>query len=232
MRMYVLPLWALFVSLTIAAQTSAPASENPSTLLLPARLEKTVRAEKIAAGSVVKFRLEEPVLLEHGVVVPEGAQLRGRVLDAARLGDGTASRLAIVVDQMEWKHNVVPLRAYINGVVAVREVFRQKQGDWRCQQYVERQTASRGEKSTRGNPVATPMPRPMDCGNNPWTATEERVIRDRGADLKDIVLHRSAQDGSTFLFSQRKNVHLPSGTVLILKNVPQSEAEVGLISQK
>lgn len=234
MRILVLPLSALALALTVSAQTnlSTTSSSEAGTLFLPASLDKTLRAEKSRPGDRVNFRLNEPVLFGHGIVLPEGAHLRGQVIEARKLDGEHASRLAVVVERAEWKGNAVPLHAFISGVVKVREVSRQKSSDWRCQPYAERMaTGPRADKSARTQ--APTVARPLDCASSPWAAAEERVIRDRGADLKDVVLHRNVHDGSTFLFSHKRNIRIPGGIELMLQNVPVEEsASAAVISQK
>jgi hypothetical protein len=233
MRLLVLPLSALAFALTVTDQTKLPTSSSfeHGTLFLPASLEKSLRAEKCHPGDRVNLRLVEPVLFGHGVVLPEGTHLRGQVIEAQKLDAGHASRLAIVVERAEWKGNAVSLHAFVSGVVKLREVSEANSADWRCQQYAERTaTGSRMDKSARSQ---LPVGRPADCATGHWGAPEERVIRDRGADLKDIVLHRNLSDGSTFLFSHKKNIHLPGGINLMLRNIPVDEtAPAAMISQK
>jgi hypothetical protein len=234
MRILVLPLSALAVALIVSAQQNLPttSTSEPGTLYLPASLDKTLRAEKSHVEDRVNLRLDVPVLFGHGIVLPAGAHLRGHVIEARKLDGEHASRLAIVVERAEWKGNAIPLHAFISGAVKVREVTQAKSADWRCQPYTERMAnGSRMDKSSRSQ-VPT-LSRPADCAANPWAAAEERVIRERGADLKDVVLHRNLHDGSTFLFSHKKNIRLQGGIGLMLRNVPAEEsASAAVISQR
>ena len=120
MRLPVLPLSALAFALTVSAQNNLPttATSEPGTLFLPVTLEKTLRVEKSHPGDRVNMRLAEPVLFTHGVVLPEGARLRGQVIEARKLDGEHASRLAIVVDRAEWKGNAVSLHAFLSGVMS------------------------------------------------------------------------------------------------------------------
>jgi hypothetical protein len=176
------------------------------------------------------LRLDEPVLFGRGIVLPAGAHLRGQVIEARKLDREHASRLAIVVERAEWKENAVPLHAFISGAVKVREVTEAKSADWRCQSFAERMANSSRTTARSQAPAAS---RPTDCAPNPWGAAEERVVRERGADLKDVVLHRNLHDGSTFLFSHKKNIRLQGGIGLMLQNVPAEEsASAVVISQR
>ena len=233
MRILVLPLSALAIALTATAQNSPPSTSTsePGMLFLPVSLEKTLRVEKSRPGDRVNFRLVEPVLFGHGVVLPEGTRLRGQVIEARKL-DREPSRLAIVVEQAEWKGNAFPLHAFISGILKVREVRQAKSADWRCLQYGERTgMGPRVDKYPRSQGPS--VSRPLNCSSNPLAVSEERVTRDRGADLKDVVLHRNFHDGSTLLFSHKKNIHLPGGIGLMLQNVPVDEsASAAIILQK
>ncbi len=232
MRVLVFPLSALAFAVTLSAQTNLAVNATPpGSLFLPATLKKTIKADKVREGASLKLRLEEPVLLGHGVVIPGGAQLTGHVLAASKLDKERASTLAILVDSAEWKQQKVPLHAFVSGVVTFREISESKASDWRCQAFTERaSTATRSEKSSRSQSVT--IPKPIDC-NNPWPEEEDRVVRDRKADLRDVVLHRNLRDGSTFLFSQKRNVKLPGGILLMLHNVPvEKPSAVEIISQK
>jgi hypothetical protein len=229
MRILVLPLSALAIALTVSAQSS-PNTTTPSesgALYLPATLSKTLRSEKTHPGDAVKLRLNEPVLVGHGLVIPEGAVLRGRVTQANGLEGEHASRLAILVDTAEWKHQKFPLHASISGVVKVREVSLQKSTDWRCGSPDERRgTRLPGEAA----PVARPSP--VDCKSG-MANPEVNVVRERGADLKEVLIRRNHQDGSTVLFSHKKNVHLKGGIVLMLRNVsPDEQSSTTIVSQK
>lgn len=231
MRILVLPLSALAVALTVSAQNLPTTSTSePGTLYLPASLDKTLRAEKSHVGDRVNLRLDEPVLFGHGIVLPAGAHLRGQVIEARKLDGEHASRLAFVVERAEWKENAVPLHAFISGAVKVREVTQAKSADWRCQPFAERMANASRMPSRSQVPTGS---RPTDCSPSPWAAAEERVIRERGADLKDVVLHRNLHDGSTFLFSHKKNIRLQGGIELMLQNFPEEErASAAVISQR
>jgi hypothetical protein len=233
MRILVLPLSALAIALTVSAQANLKATSASETgaLYLPATLNKTLRAERTHPGAAVRFTLEEPVLLGHGVVMPEGAHLQGHVTEASKLDEGRASRLAIVVETAEWKHQKVQLRAFISGVVTRREVSQQKTGDWRCQPLLEKPVLS--NRNTLNGGPGTAVPKPRECSGNLGAVGEERVVRDRRADLKDVVLHRNPLDGSTVLFSHKRNIKLEAGTVLMLRNLSADQSvQAEVISEK
>jgi hypothetical protein len=233
MRLLVLPLSALVVTLTVPAQTNLKATPSSETgaLYLPATLNKTLRAERTHPGAAVRFTLEEPVLMGHGVVMPEGAHLQGHVTAASKLDGSRASRLAIVVETAEFKHQKVALHAFISGVVTRREVRQQRTADWRCQPMVDKPMLS--NRNTINGGSGTTVPKPRDCSGNLGAVGEERVVLERRADLKDVVLHRNPLDGSTVLFSHKRNIKLDGGTVLMLRNWSADESvQAEIISQK
>ncbi|MGO9517939.1 MAG: hypothetical protein ACLPND_12910, partial [Candidatus Korobacteraceae bacterium] len=86
---------------------------------IPARLTKTVRADKVHPGGAVEFRTLEPVLVGKGLVMPENTLLRGRVLTAGAKQEGRNSWLVMVVERAEWKEHSLPLRAFITAQITL-----------------------------------------------------------------------------------------------------------------
>lgn len=226
MRLLVLPLSALAVVVSVSAQDNfkVPSQPEAGAFYMPASLNKAIQAEKIRLGDPVHLKLDEPVLVGRGIVMPQGTQLTGHVTAARALEGERGSQLGILVESAEWKRHTVPLHAFISGLITVRQISRES--DPRC----EPGGNPLGSLTTkRGSAFSEPTG--WEC-NGGWPGTEVSSITERGTDRKELRLRRN-QDESTFLLSHKKNVHLPGGTLLMLKNVPlQVENPAQMISQK
>jgi len=113
-----------------SAESSAPATvptprPTPTPIQVPegtelvAALERGVSSGKSLAGDVVSASLAEPVEIDGAVVVPAGAQLRGRV--TAVQGSGRVkgrARLAFAFDTLVLKSGELPLETRAIDVTA------------------------------------------------------------------------------------------------------------------
>src|SRR5271167_4755582 len=119
MRAISLVLLAVNALIATAQQPAASSLVSSSKLSIPARLIKTVRADKVHPGGPVEFRTLEPVLVGKDLVMPEDTLLRGRVLSAGPKQQGRNSWLVLVVERAEWKQHSLPLRAFITAQITL-----------------------------------------------------------------------------------------------------------------
>jgi hypothetical protein len=113
----------LFSAVAVFAQdqtTLAPGAQVPENLSIPARLTKTLDTNKCKSGDVVEMRTLEPVLLSHGLVMPEDAKLQGKVLGAASSQNNQPSWIVLVLERAEWKQHSILLHAFVSGQITVK----------------------------------------------------------------------------------------------------------------
>lgn len=215
MRRLVLPLSALLCALSslFAQVQSMPAGQYSSDLYIPTILQNTIKVEKVRAGDEVRFESAEAVLLHDGLVLPEGAKLYGHVRQSEAIESSAESRLSIEIDRAEWRHNKMPLHAFISGVGLLRQVVNQP-ANTRCSGY---------DPDVQAQPQGPTSPEHPDCSMG-WLQNRA-VVRDIDFNLEDLRLQTNVRDGSTTLISAKKNVHLPGGLLLMLHNVPVKDPE-------
>src|SRR5271167_1842289 len=119
MRAISLVLLAVNALIATAQQPAASSLVSSSKLSIPARLTRTVRADKAHPGGPVEFRTLEPVLVGKDLVMPENSLLRGRILSAGAKQEGKNSWLVLVVERAEWKQHSLPLHAFITAQIAL-----------------------------------------------------------------------------------------------------------------
>lgn len=222
-------LFLLLASLTLAEEhpTAAPQLESPANLSIPVQLSRTVSTDKCKVGDSVEFKSLEPVLIGKGVVMPTDTRLHGRVLGtASRQGDKPAW-LVLLVDRAEWKEYSLPLHAFIASQITVKPKASHSGA------------AAAPLSADNGTPQATTNRRPRNLNarqagmSDPagdLSSVAPRAPQDGTAavqdelppdykPLDDVHIFRD-KNGTTFLLSQKANVKLPSGTMLMLRNQP------------
>lgn len=226
MRTYGVPLGALLLALALSAQDKFNSPEaTPGELHIPVTLTKGLKVEKLHVGDEVRFRLEGPVLVGHGLVMPDGATLVGRVRLSKPLLGRSPSLLSVIVHEARWKKNTLPLHAVISGLGQRRQVTMGMNPG--CDSYstrLERGNRTFGGPTSRrtfGDAAASP-----DC----WMMNNRGEASFAGVGLKGISLFRDKNSGVTVLVSRKKNIHLPGGLLMGLRNLPMDEPEI--ISKK
>jgi hypothetical protein len=218
MRVVSIVLLAVVPFLTSAQQPAAGNLASSDKLSIPARLSKTVRADKAHPGDPVEFRTVEAVLVGQGLVMPADTVLHGRVLSASPKQEGKNSFLAFVVESATWKQNSLPLHAFIFAQIATPPP---RAGD------LGGMTASPDRQSVR---VLTRVPDPnrsyvARAQQDAMTTSRDPLGANQSSALKDVSLLRD-KDGITYLVSPKSNVKLPSGLMLMLKNEPAGSSEI------
>lgn len=224
MRTFAVPLLGLLVSLSLVAQRhsktviSTPAGD----LYIPAVLNKSVHSERAHIGDEVRFDVLESILAGHGVVIPTGTHLYGHIVDSEPLKPSSESRLAIEVDRAEWRNAELPLHAFVSGLGTTTEIVESGRNP-KCDSVDATPNQARGSGPAghfKGFPSG--FDEEESCLFNEGRRT---VIQHPGVHLKGIQLELHDADGSTAFVSQKKNVHLPGGLLLMLHNV--ATAQVG-----
>jgi hypothetical protein len=161
----------------------------------------------------------EPVLIEHGVVMPENAKLHGRIVGAASRQNEKPSWVLLVVQSAEWKEHSIPLHAFVAAQITIKAQT-PVQNDNTFQGAIDLPDIEhrRHGVRTQTDPGSDPA---KSLGRPPRDATVER---NDGMQLSyhgvnDLLLMKD-QNGRVFLVSKKDHLKLPSGMMLMLRNKP------------
>jgi hypothetical protein len=209
--------------LTACFTQEQPAKTNVrpvSGISIPAQLTTTVRAEKVHRGDPVEFRTVEAVLVANGIVMPKNAKLAGRVVGAAPRLAGKPSWLVLLVERGEWKNESVPLHAFIASQINIEQVPLQvaQPADGTTPAISPRRAVRESGRVAveNGVDVSSSTRFPQDSGSAAPPSPGEKPTP-----LKDLRIVR-AEDGVTYLFSVQSNLKLPSGTLFMLRDEPDT----------
>jgi hypothetical protein len=196
--------------------TTPPA---PARLSIPAQLSKTIDTNHCKPGDIVELRTLEPVLIGKGVVMPESAKLRGRIIGAGSRHDDKPSWLLLLVERADWKEHTLALHAFIAAQITANQLRQAGTSDAtngqtesvRRRQAMENSQSSRSTLAMRRRvqdlTVDTGQPMPKASQH----LDDVHVVRDRS--------------GSVFLLSQKSHLKIPSGTMLMLSHEPITASE-------
>ena len=210
-------------ALLATAQQPADSAFSPGKLSIPARLAKTVRADKVHPGGPVEFRTLEPVLVSNGLVMPENALLRGRILSAGPKQEGRNSWLSLVVERAEWKQHSLPLHAFITAQITLSSA--NSQNSSAPASAGNTSATLRGKRhnvrwEARYDPTLSGLIKaPQDA-----TDTGQDQLSAHPPLLDNVSIVRS-KDGTTYLVSPKGNVKLPAGALLMLQNEPVASSD-------
>jgi hypothetical protein len=190
---------------------TVPAGE----LSIPVELTKTVRADKAHRGDSVEFRTVEAVLVSPKLVMPPQTKLFGRVVGAASRQGDKPSWIVLLVERAEWKQHSVPLHAFIVSQINLVPSPSQNGNS------TDTTVATGGRRAGRmsGRVAAQSDAELSSLTRPPQDATEpsQDALPPRPGILKDVRIVRD-KDGTSYLFSAKSNVNLPSGTLFMLQN--------------
>lgn len=214
MRSMVLALLVGIAAMTVMGQ-DIPVRPNfePGGLRIPVELSETIKVEKVHAGDQVRFRMAEAILAGHGSVIPATAKVFGHVITADAAGTTQHSHLSIVLDRAEWKGHTLPLHAFISGFTLPRGPATNVVA---CKPSTEfARFGGRGNVLPDGGLLS------------PWTnnCDEATRVQENAEDalqraLKGIQLYHANRSSFTVLVS-KKNIHLPSGMIMMFRNDEQ-----------
>ncbi len=230
MRTCLLPLLALAIG-AAAQQNSIQNLNTAAQTSIPVQLKKTVRSDKARIGDAVRLEALEPVLLGDNVVLPRDAKLYGHVVDVSPWEQAGYSRLSIVVERAVWGKQEVRMRAFISGLGYRKEVGRTYADD-RCMflatqpdpaaRLRDRDPLSRPQKPSADVGVGAPA----EC-REAWMYGNRSYAQSRQWKQQGVRLVRHLGSGVTWLMSAEREVNLPGGSLLMLRNIPPGEGEVG-----
>jgi hypothetical protein len=222
-----------------APQGASPAAANsgmhiqPGTVI-PAELDKSLDAKKIKAGDPVVAKVSQDLLSNGQVVIPAGSKITGHVTQAQTHKGDTASELGIAFDQIALKNgSEIPLHASIQAVAPPpRAAAFAGSGNEPMNEGAPASGSTMGGMGQRGGvtgaagntPGGAASPYPQDATGAPAAPAPSAgagvlSTGSQGAvGMKDVALHAGTNPSQgSVLSSDRRNVHLDSGTQLMLR---------------
>ena len=215
-----LPLLLSMAAFTLFAQERTIPSNTLGLdgLSIPVEVNSTIKAEKLHPGDTVRLQMAEPILVGRYLVIPGNAKVYGHVLGARSAAKDTDSRLAIVADRVEWKDHVLPLHAVVAGFAFHRNT----------PEAIEVECGERNPQfpNNGGRPGFFPdsFGWLRSCNDKEPVKSISEEARSRS--LAGILIYRSAYNEYTVLVSKR-NIHLPSGLILMMMNQVETQAITG-----
>jgi hypothetical protein len=202
---------------------------QPGTVI-PAELDKSLDAKKVKPGDPVVAKVSQDLLSNGQVVIPVGSKITGRVTQAQAHKSDSASELGIVFEQITMKNgNQVPFHADIQALAPPPQnpALAGTGGNDPMSESGPGGTPGAGGMGQRGGVASTPTaptgganPYPQPSGAPATSAGVGQLSSgSQGAvNMKDVTLHAGANPSEgSIISSDRKNVHLDSGTQLMLR---------------
>jgi len=194
----------MMAALLVQAQQGPLVTKPAADLSIPAELTKTVRADKTHRGDPVEFTTLEAVLVGPKLAMPPQSKLFGRVVGAAPRQGEKPSWLVLLVERAEQITLVAASNQNINVADATAATSNPR-----------RTGRMSGRIAAQSDTSLLSLTKP------PQDATEQSrdQLATRPATLKDVRIVRD-KDGTSYLFSAKSDVKLPSGTLFMLQNRP------------
>jgi hypothetical protein len=219
-------LFALLLAVSAPAQTSTPV-ELTDGASIAVRLLRDIKANKAKAGDEVLAEIIVPVL-DHGrIAIPGGARVIGQVVSSnGRSKENRGSALGVRFERAEWNGGSANLQAYIVGLLAGGPGKSQRDN---CAPYAPRRFAAKPPLSQfqaqQGpnvlNGVGQPIhDRSSTAQHDPSMATGMPCMVAGPPDFSYISVRKlDAPRGATQLVSDTKNISLPKGITVELRQV-------------
>ena len=215
----------LLVALVLLAGMTVPvalASDEPLVATvpdgttLPVVLTRTIDTAKAKPGDPVRFELVSPVVA-NGTVIPRNAKLSGKIVRVHTLKNHPYSSLAVLIDSVEWKHNVVPLQAHMVGFGKVRLTYYGSKMN--CEQSPRDEVYESGSVQVRGGEQRTVRIPPKTSGVGPQCDNVAAQTESDAKSLSDIKLYRTRNLPVPVAFvSRKRDIVLKKGTLLVIRN--------------
>ena len=105
---------SLFVPVLTFSQQKPPVSSVPVVREFPATMGQSVTAGKTPIGTKVSAKLSVAPLVD-GVVYPKNATFSGEVTESVAKSSAGPSRLAIVMNSVQWKGGSASIKVFLTG---------------------------------------------------------------------------------------------------------------------
>ena len=228
MRILLLVLCSAIALFAEEPGATAPASQAPDNLSIPAQLNKTIDTKKCKAGDVVEMRTLEPVLITNGLVMPEHTKLHGRIVGAASRKNDKPSWVLLVVDRAEWKEHSVALRAFVTSQITMKAKVDTPNDNAFEGAISLPESLYRRHSQSQSYPTS-------EVGISASHPVRDGTVE--GGQTQQLTYHRlddvhimQGKNGAVFLLSAKDHLKLPSGTMFLLRNrvaATQRPAEAG-----
>jgi hypothetical protein len=202
-RIFFVPLaLILFEGMSLAQATPAQASTRiASGTIISAELSKSVDAKKVKVGDKIEAKTAVDLLSNGQVIIPRGSKIVGRVTDAkVRSKDSKDSMVGIVFDRMSMKDG-----GELTIQAAVQAIGRPAEN---ASNYSPMAAGPIG--SSGGSMPSGVAGQPSDSSGSSLNSSSQGVVGLRGLSL-------SSSGQASVVSSSNENVHLESGTQLILR---------------
>jgi len=212
MRALLLFLLAAIAAFAEDPQAVTTITQVPENLSIPARLEKTINTKKCKPGEVVELTTIEPVLLGNGLVMPEDAKLRAKIVGAASRQKEQPSWVLLVVEQATWKQHSVPLHAFVTSQITINHKSNGLSAGVNLGDFQHGRYAANTQGIALSNRSRSLGRTPRDASDGGDVAAEQSSQA-----LTDLKLMQD-KSGRVFLVSEKEHLKLPSGTMFMLRN--------------
>ena len=221
----------LLAAFLAVAQTATPRVTVLDHSSIAVQIKSTVKANKARIGDEVVAEVTVPVLQDGHIVIPKGARVVGRVIAAtAHTKEHPESVLAVRFDNAEWKGGSAALNAYIVRTLAVEQSPRQalEYDQISCipmMRLVPQQQSGQTSGPPANAPNMGPPPQPTHTPQEPCDPRRARVVPSTRPEpglptVKDVFVRTLTKPaGATELMSPKKNVTLPAGVMVELRQV-------------
>ena len=117
-----MPLVAAVILFVLALSAELLAQLSPGTLL-PVMLSTSLNSSKDRQGKQVKGKLMQAVPLAEGGHIPQGARVRGQIVEVRALGRSSASRLVLTIDQVIYHGKSQHFTSNLRALASMTEVY-------------------------------------------------------------------------------------------------------------
>jgi hypothetical protein len=195
----------VFIASSISNAQAAPEAALPDRLVIRAELVNGVNAAKAKPGDRVEMRALADEKDGDRVLIEKDAKLTGHVIAATGHNKASESRLELVIEGAQWKRHSIPLHAF---VIAQGQVNKT-------------QTTPCNERSpARDTTSEANTPGFLLCAEKGDTISRKQS----SPVLKDVeIRYVRGRSGPTVLVSKKTNVVLPSGLVVLIRNISESQ---------
>jgi hypothetical protein len=107
--------------LALATGLSA-ANSVPAGTILPVRLNATISSAKNHPGQIVAARVMQDVPLADGSTIHAGSKIMGHIVAVTPASSGTAARVTVRFDTLEWKQQKTPIVTNLRAVASFMAV--------------------------------------------------------------------------------------------------------------
>lgn len=203
----------VFSSVLLCQQNpSVPAV--PSATEFPVILQQSIAAGKSPVGTEVRAKLQVATLVD-GTVFPRNAILAGEVIESTPKTAADPSRLAILMDSVQWKNGSAVIKVYLTAWYYLTTAETGQNLQYGPPQSPTRSWNGQGAYPNPNSPSYKPFPGgDPDADKNSVPDTAAMKTSDHRVLMKDTELVR-ADDGTLALVSKRTNIKLDKLTTYV-----------------